>query len=238
MHTTLRDGSKVERRLWSLILLGVAVLCTPSVSCSRGGKLNPFKASRTEPLVEGTSVGPLRIGEATVADATKAFGAKFDPRTFDSGLVQLWTPLFLLSFVPPPDGQGPPRLYAAQAPMKEDGYLGKTSKGIGFLDSTDAMREAYGPPDAEAIGVFGNTYYYQQGVIFSTRHPKEVKPPELYAKLRAELGKQPPEKPDSHVITGIMVVRPFTVLEAPKTVVSHQRVLSIPPKTDLLVGPF
>ena len=236
---TLRESWERERRLRSMILWGAIVLCAPSVSCSRGGSLNPFKASRTEPLVEGTSIGPLRIGEATVADATKAFGATADPRAVgDRGLVELWTPMFLLSFVPPPDGQGPPRLYSARAPLKEDGYLGKTSKGIGFLDSTDAMREAYGPPDAEMIGVFDNTYYYQQGVIFTARHPKEIKPPALYAKARAELGKQPSEKPDSQVITGIMVVRPFTVLEAPTTVTSHQRVLSTPPKTDLLASPF
>jgi hypothetical protein len=221
------------------ILWGAIALCAPSVSCSLGGSLNPFKASRTEPMVEGTSIGPLRIGEATMVEATKAFPTDRAPRAVgDGGLVQLSTPMFELSFVPPPDGQGQRTLYAARAPLKEDGYLGKTSKGIGFLDSVDAMRAAYGPPDAEVIGLFDNTYYYQQGVIFTARHPKEIQPPALYAQVRAELGTQPSEAPDAQVITGIMVVRPFTILEAPTTVTSHQRVLSIQPKTDLLVSPF
>jgi hypothetical protein len=228
---TKREGGGLERR--SLVLWGAIVLCAASMSCSRA------RASRTLPLVEGTSVGKLQIDKATMADAAKTFGVSTDDATRDigRGMVEMRTPLFQLTFVPTPDSQGPPRLYAARAELQEDVYTGKTSKGIGFLDSADAMRKAYGPPDAEWVAVFETIYFYQQGVIFTTQHPKKI-PPALYAKARAATGKQPTEEPDAHVVTGIMVVRPFTVSKASAPMMAGQRVLSTRPETDLLVSPF
>jgi hypothetical protein len=116
-------------------------------------------------------------------------------------------------------------------------YLGKTSKGIGFLDSADAMREAYGPPDAEWTQMSQRLHYYQQGVVFITQHPRQISPA-VYAKARAALGKQPSEAPDAAVVTGITVVRPFTVTKAAERLMAGQQVVSGPPETDLLVSPF
>ncbi len=219
---------------------GAIVLCAPVVSCSRGGSSSAVTASRAEALVEGTSVGALRIDEATVEDAATAFGVSAaEARAVGSrGVVEMRTPLFELSFVPPADGQGPPRLYAARAPLRENVYEGKTSRGIGFLDSADAMREAYGPPDGEWIHMSGERlHYYQQGVIFTTQHPKLI-PPAIYAKARSALGKEPSEEPAAHVVTGIMVVRPFTVRKAGTERTAGQRVISSAPETDLLVSAF
>ena len=234
---TLRERSERERHFRSVILWGAIVLCAPSVSCSRGkatkagaAGTNAATASRSDAFVEGTGVGILRIGEATVADAATRLGVSAaEARAIGSrGVVELRTPLFQLSFVPPADGQGPPRLYAVRAPLQENGYLGKTSKGIGFLDSADAMRAAYGPPDAEWVQSDQRLHYYQQGVIFATQHPKQISPA-VYAKARAALGKQPSEAPDAAVITGIMVVRPFTVSKGATQVTAGQQVLSGPP---------
>jgi hypothetical protein len=224
----------------TMTVWGAIVLCAPVVSCSRGGSSGAVSVSRAEALVEGTSVGALRIDEATPADAETAFGVSAaEARAVGSrGVVEMRTPLFHLSFVPPADGQGPPRLYAARAPLREDVYEGKTSRGIGFLDSADAMREAYGPPDAEWIQMNGERlHYYQQGVIFTTQHPKLI-PPAVYAKARAALGKEPSEEPAAHVVTAIMVVRPFMVTKAGTRLTAGQQVISRAPETDLLVSAF
>jgi hypothetical protein len=149
------------------------------------------------------------------------------------------TPYFQLSFVPPADGAGPQKLYAVRAPLRDDVYEGKSSKGIGFLDSAEAMREAYGPPAAVWVSMNSErTHYYpEQGVIFTTRHPKQIPAP-LFAKARAALDKEPAEAPDAAVVTGIMVVRPFTVSQAGRPVMAGQQVLSTRPTTDLLVSEF
>ena len=115
--------------------------------------------------------------------------------------------------VPPADGQGPPRLYAVRAPLRDNVYLGKTSKGIGFLDSADAMHEAYGPPDAEWVQMDQRLQYYQQGVIFATQHPKMIAPA-VYATARAALGKQPSEAPDAAVVIGRPITMPVRSLNA------------------------
>jgi hypothetical protein len=141
-------------------------------------------------------------------------------------------------FVSLPDGQGAPRLYAVRHLLYDEVYKGQTSKGIGILDSLEAVRAAYGPADADWVATFDEVHFYgQQGVIFTTRHPKEIRPA-VYAKAMAALGKEPSEAPGSHVVTAIMVVRPFTVSDAGKTQVVHQRVMTTRPETDLLISPF
>lgn len=103
-------------------------------------------------------------------------------RTFDSGLVEMRTPQLLrLSFLPPESGQGPPRLYAVRVGLWVPVYTGKTSKGIGFLDTLDAAHAAYGPSDAVWVGMKDQLHYYgQQGVIITTEHPMDI-PPNIYA---------------------------------------------------------
>ena len=92
--------------------------------------------------------------------------------------------LLRLSFVPPESGEGPPPLYAVRANLWEPIYTGKTSKGIGFLDSLEDVPEAYGPSDAEWVRMNGRVHYYaEQGVITTTRHPRDV--PERFTPRRA-----------------------------------------------------
>jgi hypothetical protein len=229
-----RDGSKSQRHLWLFIACGAFVLCMSSVSCSRA-------LSSTETLFEGTGLEELRIDEATVANAVSGFGVSAsDARTIgERGVVELRTPrLLVLSFVPPATGQGSPLLYAVRVSLREPVYTGHTSKGIGFLDSLEAMQEAYGPPDTVWVQQNGErVHYYQQGVIFTTQHPKLISP-KIYAKARAELGKQPDEGPNAHVVTAIMVVRPFMVTKASETRMARQQVISSRPETDLLVSEF
>jgi hypothetical protein len=142
-------------------------------------------------------------------------------------------------FLKPAEGQGPPRLYAVRTLLYDDCYRGKTSKGIGILDSLEAVTAAYGPSEAEWVGMNEHMHYYgQQGVIFTTQHPKEIQPA-LYAKARAATGKEAAsEAPRSRVVTAIMVVRPFRVLEGAKTAMARQQVISTRPKTDLLVSEY
>jgi hypothetical protein len=134
-------------RLRSTVLWGSVVLC--AAACSRGngassGGVGLLGGSTgTDLLIEGTGLETLRIDEATVADAADRL--RLAPaewtRTFDNGLVEMRTPQLLrLSFLPPESGQGPPRLYAVRAGLWEPVYTGKTSKGIGFLDSLPPCR--------------------------------------------------------------------------------------------------
>jgi hypothetical protein len=162
-----------------------------------------------------------------------------EARTFDSGLVELRKPpFFVLSFLPPPGGQGPPRLYAIRAVLWDPPYTTKTSKGIGFLDSVERMHEVYGEPATVWVSQNHSIHYYpQQGVIFETTHPRDL-PPKIYAQARAALGKAPDEGPTGSVVTQMMVVRPFTVIEGAEPAMVRQQVVSTRPKTDLLVPEF
>ena len=235
-------------RLRSVVLWGAVVSCAASVACSRGKGASSGGAgllgtsARTDLLLEGSGLETLRIGEATVADAASRLG--LSPvadwtRTFDDGLVEMRTPpLLTLSFLPPESGQGPPRLYGVRASLWEPVYTGKTGKGIGFLDSLDAVRAAYGPSDAEAVGMNDRTHYYaHQGVIITTRHPRDVQP-KIYAQARAALGKQPDEGPESQVVTGILVVPPFTVTKAAERAMARQQVISTRPETTLRIREY
>jgi hypothetical protein len=247
MKTTPPESAGFGHRFASTLLWAIA-LCALSVSCSRRGTTKSDGAgatgtaatvSRSDTFVEGTGLGGLRIGETTVDSAATALGVSAaDARAIGNrGVQEMKAPRSIHAFfVPPSDGQGLPRLYAVQLFLDDDVYQGKTSKGIGFLDSADAMREAYGPPDAEWIGQLEHIHYYQQGVIFHTRHPTQIPAP-LYAKARAALGKNPSEGPRDRVVTGIMVVRPFTVTKAADRLMAGQQVVTGPPETDLLVGP-
>src|SRR5262245_8688052 len=110
------------------------VLTAAAVSCSRA-------AARTSTLVEGTGLETLRIDQATVSDAIKTLGAPEAPaRTFNNGVVELWSrPFLMLSFVPPEEGSEPQRLYAITAVLRDPPYSGTTSKGIGMLDSIERV---------------------------------------------------------------------------------------------------
>jgi hypothetical protein len=224
---------------------GTVVLCAAALSCSRGGGAKPGAGEAARPggstdlLIEGTGLANLRIDEATLAQAAKSLGlSAAEGRTATNGVVELRVPPFLKLFFAPSVGGGEPRLYAARAGLWEPVYTGKTSKGIGFLDSGNAMREAYGQPEAVWVGTNEKIHYYaQQGVIFSTQHPRDVVP-KIYAQARAALGKQPGEGPEAEIVTAIMVVRPFTVIQGAETMMARQQVISTRPKTDLLISEF
>jgi hypothetical protein len=220
----------------------VAIGLVASAACSRGrgtkedGSAKPRVAARDDTLVEATGIGSLRIDEATVAEMQKQYGVS-EPTTFSTATAKEYRrPPLGFWFVAPADGQGPPRLYAVRTLLWDDVYKGRTSKGIGILDSLDAVRAAYGEPDAEWIRMNERVHYYgRQGVIFTTQHPRDVRPA-LYAKARAATGKEPSDATGSAVVTEIMVVRPFSVLEAAQPAGAGQQVISTAPKTDMLIG--
>jgi hypothetical protein len=111
---------------------------------------------------------------------------------------------------------------------------------VGLLDSAEAMRSTYGPPQAEWVQAEQSLHYSEEGVVFATQHPKGALPvsPADYAEICLQLNKQPSEAPDSRVITAIMVVRPFHVLKQGQAVSAGPQVMSGPPETDLAVSAF
>ena len=215
---------------------GVFVLSAVSVACSGGMGTN---STQSNLLLEGAGLEKLPIGEATVADAASHLGLDVAEwtKTSDNGLVEMRTPeLLRLSFLPPESGQGEPVLYAVRANLWEPVYTGKTGKGIGFLDSFEAVRAAYGPSDAEWIRMDSRIHYYaQHGVLIITRHPIDI-PPKIYAAARAALGKQPDDGPEAAVVTGIIVVPSFTVTKAAETAMARQQVISTRPETTLRIA--
>jgi hypothetical protein len=232
------------------LLCGAIALCAlVSVSCSRrgtkggtasgGAGSSAASVSQSDTFAEGTSLGPLRIDETTVPSAAKSLGlTEADARPAGQhGELEMKVRWIRASFVPPSAGQGGLRLYAVLVYLGDDIHQGKTTKGIGFLDSADAMRAAYGPPDAEWITGREHIHYYQQGVIFQTQHPSQIPAP-LYAKAKAALRKEPSEGPNDRVVTAIMVVRPFTVKGAAQRAMGTQLDVTGPPETDLLISPF
>jgi hypothetical protein len=81
--------------------------------------------------------------------------------------------------------------------------------------------------------------YYEQGVIFTVQHPKQMSlPPGDYEALCKALETAPKEEPSSSFVTTIMVVRPFSVLAPAVRASAGQRVVSGPPETDLQVSAF
>jgi hypothetical protein len=98
-------------------------------------------------------------------------------------------------------------------------------------------RQSVSDDELAAFTRWQRDFYGKQGVIFTTNHPKEIRPV-VYAKAVAALGKTPGESPRSRVVTGIMVVRPFTVSDPGTTMTAGQRVMTTRPKTDLLIAPF
>ena len=213
----------------------VIVLCAVAASCSRGGGTMPAVA-RDDTLLEGTGIGGLRIDEATIAEMQSIYGESEASTLSTASALDFRRPPLGFWFLKPAEGEGPPRLYAVRTLLYDDCYRGKTSKGIGILDSLEAVRAAYGPSEAEYVGMNEHMHYYgQQGVIFTTQHPKEILPA-LYAKARAVTGKEPSEAVHSRVVTAIMVVRPFNVLEQAKPAMARQQVISTRPKTDLLIS--
>jgi hypothetical protein len=250
MRRTRRDGSNGRLRF---VLLCGAALCAAGAACSRGGAkpdagASPAADAGAEPaaaaavsddtLVEGTGVGALRIDEATMDDVVKAYRLSSPITRANESIIAMSTPQVPLYFwfVAPTDGQGAPRLYAVRHLLYDQIYKGTTSRGIGILDSLEAVKGAYGEPDASWVGTFETLHYYgQQGVIFTTNHPKDIRP-EVYARARAALGKEPSEGPSSSIVVGITVVRPFTVTDPGTTQMDRQRVLTTRPETDLLRG--
>jgi hypothetical protein len=223
----------------------VIVLCAAAVSCSRGGGTRPGAGDEAKPaaahddtLREGTGIGGLRIDQATIAEMQSTYGESAATTSSTASALEFRRPPLGFWFLKPAEGQGPPRLYAVRTLLYDDCYRGQTSKSIGILDSLEAVRAAYGPSEAEWVGLNERMHYYgQQGVIFTTQHPKQILPA-LYAKARAATGKEPSETPDSQFVTAIMVVRPFSVREGATTAMARQQVISTRPKTDLLISEY
>ena len=228
------SGTSVEVRMktkWCVI-----VLCAAAVSCSRGGGGGPA-AARDDTLLEGTGIGGLRIDQATIAEMQSTYGESEASTLSTASALDFRRPPLGFWFLKPAEGERVRRGSTRSGPScTTTATAAQTSKGIGILDSLEAVLAAYGPAEAEYVGMNEHMHYYgQQGVIFTTQHPKQILPA-LYAKARAATGKEPIETVDSRFVTAIMVVRPFNVLEAAKTVMARQQVISTRPKTDLLVS--
>ena len=224
-----------QRSLIGAALLGALALG----ACNRAGA--KAQKLRGQPLLEGRGLSTLVIDQTTLAEAALVLGVdpKEASRPSQTGAIELHTPLLKLAFLPGADDPSVPRLYAITATLKKDGQLGKTEKGVGPLDPRSKIEEAYGPPQGEWVQMNQRLLYYEQGVIFTVQHPKQMNlPPGDYEALCKELDQQPKEEPSSTFVTAIMVVRPFSVLAPAERAVSGQRVVSGPPETDLRVSAF
>ena len=107
-------------------------------------------------------------------------------------------------------------------------WKGRSSRGIGFLDSEEKVRAAYGPPAAEWHRSFGGrALYYTSGVVFVLEHPSKITGYE-----------GPPPSPTSGHVTEMWVTVPFQVVEAPQAVSPGQLLVTTPPRTTLRISPF
>lgn len=224
-----------QRSLIGAALLGMLALG----ACDRAGA--KAQKLRGQPLLEGRGLSTLVIDQTTLAEAALVLGVdpKEASRLGQGGALELRTPMLKLAFLPSADDPSVPRLYAITAPLRKDGHLGKTEKGVGPLDPRSAVEAAYGPPQGEWLQMNQRLLYYEQGVIFTVQHPKQMSlPPGDYEALCKALETAPKEEPSSSFVTTIMVVRPFSVLAPAVRASAGQRVVSGPPETDLQVSAF
>src|SRR5688572_615211 len=117
------------------------------------------------PLEEGRGLGALDVDKTTLKKARKLLGpaAPRDPNVTPIK-TQLEAGPLLLWFVKP-QGSDDPVLQAivAERTHYKPNYLGKTSRGIGLLDTRDKMLSIYGEPDYVQNGTSESVYYYEEG---------------------------------------------------------------------------
>lgn len=210
--------AKMARILVVMVLMLVASACR--------SKTNLKGAT----LQEGRGIESLVLGTTTLSQAVKTLGGAAGEPSTSSTDAQLEALPLRLQFAAA-EGGGEPVLETIYTSRTENktmpNWEGKTSRGIGLLDSVEKMHTAYGEPDAEWRQSWARVYYYKSGVLFSVEHPSRVRGYE-----------GPPPTPTSGVITSLAVTLPFEVLEPAKEAM-HSGQLSVtgPPKTSLRHSP-
>lgn len=186
----------------------------------------------TATLVEGRGVEPdLIVGSTTLAQARSALGKSArEPSTTGNETEVVAGPL-QLKFVTP-DGGGDPVLQAIRTSRIPNPsyprWTGKTSKGIGFLDAEQTVREAYGPPAAEWDRMTGGrVFYYTTGLILVLEQP---------AKITGYDG-PPAAPPPAGNVVEVYVTPPFQIVEGTGYVMSGQQVVYTAPRTTLRIAP-
>lgn len=211
------EGFQMTGRRWVLLALLAAGGC--------GGSAIDTDAT----LVEGRGIEPhLILGTTTLTQAKSVIGeTTSQPST--SGQATEWDiGAYRLHFFSP-NGGTEPVLHAITGMRRNNpqmpNFSGETGRGIGFLDSDEEMRAAYGPPAAEWIQTGGRVFYYPDGAVFYAEHPSSITGYD-----------GPPPTPTGLNITRITVTVPFQILEAPEAARSGQLNVTSPPKTSLPVS--
>jgi hypothetical protein len=205
----------------------LAALSLLFITCGGPGGVDDIERAE---LTEGKGAGPLVVGSTTWSQAAELLGKEIGEPEPTGGVAEFEASSLRLQFLVP-EGGGEPVLYAIVALRRSNpdmpNHEGKTSRGIGFLSSTDEVHAAYGEPAAEWIRTFDRILYYTNGVIFTTEHP---------SKITGYDGAPP--GPATLAVTAITITPPFEVLEASQAA-SGQGQLSVtgPPKTTLRISP-
>jgi hypothetical protein len=208
--------------------IAAATLAAVCTGCS--GDTTSSGDLRQSTLIEGRGAEPnLIIGTTTLSRArTTLGGAASEPSTAGSEIAIEAGP-FRLIFVTPEAG-GEPVLHAirtARIPNPQyPRWQGQTARGIGFLDSEDEVRAAYGPPAAEWERSFGGrALFYTAGVVLVVEHP---------SKITGYDG--PPPTPTAGNVTEMWITGPFEILDAPQRVPGAQLSVTTPPRTSLQIS--
>lgn len=209
--------------------LCVLMIAAAAMHASCGSNAGRFEHAK---LIEGRGLEPgLILGTTTLSQARGVLGdAAGETSTAGPETAVTAGPLRLV-FAPPEAG-GEAVLYAirtARIPNPQyPQWRGRSGRGIGFLDSEEKVRAAYGAPAAEWHRSFGGrALYYTTGVLLVLEHPSNITSYE-----------GPPPAPTSGNVTEMWFTVPFEVVEAPQAVSSGQRFVTTPPRTTLRISPF
>lgn len=185
----------MNRRLFAIAASIIAAACSPE-------KMDVYNA----PMTEGQGMESLVLGKTTLNEAKKVLGDSARVYTLPERIVVEATPLklnFSLGY-----GENEPVLQNIVAEKNslpgKISYAGKTSRGIGLLDTLEKMESVYGKADHMADTHPDRIYYYKSGVIFEIRYANMV-----YRYDGPVVG------PNTMVVTSIAVTPPFEVVPAP-----------------------
>lgn len=149
------------RRSTFPLVLAAAIAC---------GGTGPSRGADTDAtLVPGGGAAPdLVIGKTTLADVRARVGDTEDVPSTTGPLTQWDLGAFRMQFVAP-EGSGSPVLESITALQRNNprwpNWKGRTDRGIGLLATAEAVREAYGAPDAEWQAMSGRVLYYEAGLV-------------------------------------------------------------------------
>lgn len=205
----------------------LAALSCLFVACGGSGGGNDL--TRAE-LTEGKGAGPLVVGSTTWSQAAELLDKELGAPEPTGSVAEFEASSLRLQFLVP-EGGGEPVLHAIVALRRSNpnmpNHEGKTSRGIGFLSSTEEIHAAYGEPAAEWVRVSDRMLYYTDGVVFTVEHPSRI----------TGYDGAPPG-PETLAVTAIAITPPFEVLKAPQAAMgSGQLYVTGPPETTLRIDP-